>query len=246
MNRITVYERADFKGLSREFTCDVPDLHELDFGDCIASLKVVGQPWIAYTDPKYEGELHAFEEGEYPSVETNLAYGYFNDRVASHVVQRGVWLLYQHPGRGGWHCLAWPGEHLADYKPELNFQARLSHLRPLRPGQPLVSARLLWEQKRVEEESFHFSNATSLKAGLSFTLTVEASNVFTVQKGRSESSTRRERVEVQLPAKIPPRTALSIQVLRKEVTLSVPVLLTITQNEAVRTETGEYRSISGT
>ncbi|NWY75690.1 EDSP protein, partial [Erithacus rubecula] len=175
MNRITVYERANFEGLSREFTCDVPDLHELDFGDCIASLKVEGQPWIAYTDPKYEGEPHAFEEGEYPSVdrpnsfsalrlvhhdlgdpqitlyehpnfqgackvvteETNLAYGYFNDRVASHVVQRGVWLLYQHPGRGGWHCLAWPGERLADYKLELNFQSRLSHLRPLRPGRPL-------------------------------------------------------------------------------------------------------------
>uniref|UniRef100_A0A8C3D7C6 Uncharacterized protein n=1 Tax=Corvus moneduloides TaxID=1196302 RepID=A0A8C3D7C6_CORMO len=156
MNRITVYERANFEGLSREFTCDVPDLHELDFGNCIASLKVEGQPWIAYTDPKYEGEPHAFEEGEYPSVdrpnsfsalrlvhhdlgdpqitlyehpnfqgackvvteETNLAYGYFNDRVASHVVQRGVWLLYQHPSRGGWHCLAWPDEHLADYKLE--------------------------------------------------------------------------------------------------------------------------------
>uniref|UniRef100_A0A8V5GZ39 Uncharacterized protein n=1 Tax=Melopsittacus undulatus TaxID=13146 RepID=A0A8V5GZ39_MELUD len=143
MNRITVYEHTNFEGLSREFTCDVPDLHELDFGDCISSLKVVGQPWIAYTDPKYEGQPHAFEEGEYPSIErpnsfsalrlvhhdlgdpqitlyehpnfqgackvvteeTNLAYGYFNDRVASHVVQRGVWLLYQHPGRGGWHCL---------------------------------------------------------------------------------------------------------------------------------------------
>uniref|UniRef100_A0A8C5TF16 Beta/gamma crystallin 'Greek key' domain-containing protein n=1 Tax=Malurus cyaneus samueli TaxID=2593467 RepID=A0A8C5TF16_9PASS len=147
MNRITVYERANFEGLSREFTCDVPDLHELDFGNCIASLKVEGQPWIAYTDPKYEGESHAFEEGEYPSVdrpnsfsalrlvhhdlgdpqitlyehpnfqgackvvteETNLAYGYFNDRVASHVVQRGVWLLYQHPRRGGWHCLLCAG-----------------------------------------------------------------------------------------------------------------------------------------
>ncbi|XP_054036404.1 epidermal differentiation-specific protein-like [Dryobates pubescens] len=213
MNRITVYERDNFEGLSREFTCDVPDLHELDFGNCIASLKVVGQPWIAYTVSKYEGESHVFEEGEYPSVErpnsfsalrlvhhdlgdpqiilyeqpnfqgackvvteeTNLAYGYFNDRVASHVVQRGVWLLYQHPGRGGWHCLAWP-----------------------------------------------------------------------VQKGRSESSTRRQRVEVQLPAKIPPHTALSIHILRKEVTLSVPVLLTITQNEAVSTEMGEYRSVSGT
>uniref|UniRef100_A0A8B9TK62 Beta/gamma crystallin 'Greek key' domain-containing protein n=1 Tax=Anas platyrhynchos TaxID=8839 RepID=A0A8B9TK62_ANAPL len=127
MNRITVYERPDFEGLSREFTCD-----------CARPPRVVGQPWIAYTEPKYEGEPHAFEEGEYPSVgrpnsfsalrlvhhdlgdpqitlyerpnfqgackvvteETNLAYGYFNDRVASHVVQRGVWLLYQHPGRG--------------------------------------------------------------------------------------------------------------------------------------------------
>ncbi|NXN15735.1 EDSP protein, partial [Indicator maculatus] len=175
MNQITVYERANFEGLSREFTCDVPDLHELDFGNCIASLKVVGQPWIAYTDPKYEGEPHVFEEGGYPSVErpnsfsalrlvhhdlgdpqivlyerpnfqgackvvteeTNLAYGYFNDRVASHVVQRGVWLLYQHPGRGGWYCLAWPGERLADYGLELNFQSRLSHLRPLQPGRPL-------------------------------------------------------------------------------------------------------------
>lgn len=95
-------------------------------------------------------------------------------------------------------------------------------------------------------QSFHFRNSTSLKAGLSFTLTVEASNAFTVQKGRRESNTRRERVEVQLPAKIPPCTALSIQVLRKEVTLSVPVLLTITQNEAVRTEMGKYRSVSGT
>ncbi|XP_009075636.1 PREDICTED: epidermal differentiation-specific protein-like, partial [Acanthisitta chloris] len=240
-------------------------------------------PWIAYTDPKYEGQPHAFEEGEYPSVErpnsfsalrlvhhdlgdpqitlyehpnfqgafkvvteeTNLAYGYFNDRVASHMVQRGVWLLYQHPGRGGWHCLAWPGEHLADYKLELNFQARLAHLRPTESEQTL-SASSSREYGTTLWQSFHFSNATSLKAGLAFTLTVEASNIFTVQKGRSESSTRQERVEVQLPAKIPPRTALSIQVLRKEVTLSVPVLLTITQNEVVRTEMGEYRSVSGT
>uniref|UniRef100_A0A8C6YZQ4 Beta/gamma crystallin 'Greek key' domain-containing protein n=1 Tax=Nothoprocta perdicaria TaxID=30464 RepID=A0A8C6YZQ4_NOTPE len=129
-------QRADFEGLSREFSCDVPDLHELDFGDCIASLKVLGQPWVAYTGAKYEGEAHVFEEGEHPAVgrprsfsslrlvhhdlcepqitlyerphfqgarkvvteETNLAYGYFNDRVGSHEVQRGVWELSQHPG----------------------------------------------------------------------------------------------------------------------------------------------------
>uniref|UniRef100_A0A7M4G1X3 Beta/gamma crystallin 'Greek key' domain-containing protein n=1 Tax=Crocodylus porosus TaxID=8502 RepID=A0A7M4G1X3_CROPO len=154
-NRIVVYERPGFEGLQREFTCDVPDLHELDFGDCISSLRVEGQPWVAYTGPKYEGEAFAFEEGEYAAVEprgrlsslrlvhhdldeplitlyehagfagrskavteeTNLAYGYFDDRVSSHVVQRGVWLLYQDPGRGGRQYIAWPGERLADYRP---------------------------------------------------------------------------------------------------------------------------------
>ncbi|XP_006036689.1 glutamine--tRNA ligase [Alligator sinensis] len=146
-NRIVVYERPGFEGLQREFTCDVPDLHELDFGDCISSLRVVGQPWVAYTGPKYEGDAFPFEEGEYAEVEprgsfsslrlvhhdldepqitlyedagfagrskvvreeTNLAYGYFDDRVSSHEVQRGVWLLYQDPGRGGRQYIAWPG-----------------------------------------------------------------------------------------------------------------------------------------
>ncbi|XP_067396460.1 epidermal differentiation-specific protein-like [Emydura macquarii macquarii] len=317
VNKIVVYEHAEFEGLCREFTSDVPDLHELDFGDCICSLRVTGQPWIAYTAPKYEGDAYAFEEGEYRTVEksralsalrlvhhdlaepqitlyehpdyagqskvvteeTNLTYGYFNDRVSSHVVQRGVWLLYRHPARAGWYHVAWPGERLPDYKAELGFQNCLSHLRPLQAGRPAVSARILWDQRRVEDErdvlideivgvnttdleqtfttsssreyvtttlqSFRFSNATSLRVGLSFTLAVEASNVFTVEKGRSESSTRRDRVEVQLPAKIPPRTELTIHVVRKESTVSVPVQLTVTQNERTTTEPGEYRCVSG-
>ncbi|EMP26594.1 Glutaminyl-tRNA synthetase [Chelonia mydas] len=74
INKIIVYERTDFEGLSREFTSDVPDLHELDFGDCICSLRVVGQPWIAYTAPKYEGDAYALEEGEYRTVEKNKAF----------------------------------------------------------------------------------------------------------------------------------------------------------------------------
>uniref|UniRef100_A0A8C4W6Z9 Beta/gamma crystallin 'Greek key' domain-containing protein n=1 Tax=Gopherus evgoodei TaxID=1825980 RepID=A0A8C4W6Z9_9SAUR len=74
VNKIVVYEHADFEGLSREFTSDVPDLHELDFGDCICSLRVVGQPWIAYTAPKYEGDAYALEEGEYRTVEKNKAF----------------------------------------------------------------------------------------------------------------------------------------------------------------------------
>uniref|UniRef100_A0A8C3FSG5 Beta/gamma crystallin 'Greek key' domain-containing protein n=1 Tax=Chrysemys picta bellii TaxID=8478 RepID=A0A8C3FSG5_CHRPI len=169
---IVVYEHVDFEGLSREFTSDVPDLHELDFGDCICSLRVVGQPWIAYTAPKYEGDAYALEEGEYRTVEknkafsalrlvhhdladpqitlyeepdyagqskvvteeTNLTYGYFNDRVSSHVVQRGVWLLYKHPDRGGWYHIAWPGEHLPDYNQPCLHERHVSH--DCFPGNP--------------------------------------------------------------------------------------------------------------
>uniref|UniRef100_A0A670YSC2 Beta/gamma crystallin 'Greek key' domain-containing protein n=1 Tax=Pseudonaja textilis TaxID=8673 RepID=A0A670YSC2_PSETE len=170
MNRIVVYDKPNFEGLSKEFTCDIPDLHELDFGDCISSLKVRGQPWVAYKLSKFEEDGVVFEEGDYAEIdnnnrisslrlvhhdlsdpqitlyehpnyegqskvvkeETNLAYGYFNDRVSSHVVQRGVWLLYKNANRGGWYHIAWPGERIHDYKTEINI-SRLRRKRKTRP-----------------------------------------------------------------------------------------------------------------
>ncbi|XP_042309520.1 epidermal differentiation-specific protein-like [Sceloporus undulatus] len=317
MNKIIVYDKADFEGLSKEFTCDIPDLHELDFGNCISSLKVIGQPWVAYKSPRFEGDGFAFEEGNYSEIdksnnisslrlvhhdlseplitlyelpnyegqrkvvqeETNLAYGYFNDCVSSHVVQRGVWLLYKHPNRGGWYHVAWPGERIRDYKTEINFDDSVSHLRPLQPGRPIITAKLLWDQKKVEDEkdilideivgtncteyeqafttntcreytttvfqSFHFSNTTTLKLGFSFQVTLEAANVFVVQKGKQESTTTSEKVEVLLPAKIPPHTQLCIHVVKKETTTSIPVELTICQNGKERKEQAEYRCVSG-
>nr|XP_020651073.1 epidermal differentiation-specific protein-like [Pogona vitticeps] len=317
MNKIIVYDKANFEGLSKEFTSDVPDLHELDFGNCISSLKVIGQPWVAYTTSKFEGDGLAFEEGNYEEIdknnkisslrlvhhdlseplitlyenpnyegqrkvvqeETNLTYGYFNDRVSSHVVQRGVWLLYKHPNRGGWYHIAWPGERIRDYKTELDFDDSLSHLRPLQPGRPVITAKLLWDQKKVEAEkdvlideiigtncteyeqaftantcreyttnifqSFHFCNTTSLKFGFSFQVTVEGSNVFVVEKGKHESTTTNEKVEVLLPAKVPPCTQLSIHVIKKETTTSVPVELTLCQNGKEKKEQAEYRCVSG-
>ncbi|XP_015277613.1 PREDICTED: epidermal differentiation-specific protein-like [Gekko japonicus] len=317
MNKIIVYDKPNFEGLSKEFTSDVPDLHELDFGDCISSLKVIGQPWVAYKVPKFEGDGFAFEEGNYEEVsknnnfsslrlvhydlsdpqitlyelpnfegqskvvteETNLAYGYFNDSVSSHVVQKGVWLLYKNPNRSGWYHVAWPGERIHDYKTELNFDDSVSHLQPLKPGRPIITAKLLWDQKKVEDErevlideivgtnctkydqaftantsreyattvlqSFHFSNTTSLKLGFSFQVTVGASNVLVVEKGKHESTTTNEKVDVMLPAKIPPCTELSIHVVKKETTTSVPVELTIIQNGKEKKEHAEYKCVSG-
>ncbi|XP_061478068.1 epidermal differentiation-specific protein-like [Rhineura floridana] len=317
MNKIIVYDKSNFEGLSKEFTCDIPDLHELDFGDCISSLKVIGQPWVAYKTAKFEGDGFAFEEGDYGEIdksnkisslrmvhhdlsdpqitlyehpnyegqskvvneETNLTYGYFNDRVSSHVVQSGVWLLYKHPNRGGWYHIAWPEERIHDYKTELNFDDSVSHLQPLQAGRPIITAKLMWDQKKVEAEkdilideivgtncteyeqaftanssreytatvfqSFHFSNTTSLKLGFSFQVTVGGANVFVVEKGKHECTTTSEKVEVLLPAKIPPCTQLCIQVVRKETTTSVPVELTICQNGKERKEHAEYRCVSG-
>lgn len=316
-NKIVVYDKPNFEGLSKEFTCDIPDLHELDFGDCISSLTVIGQPWVAYKVPKFEGDGFAFEEGDYAEIdknnhfsslrlvhydlsepeitlyehpnyegqskvvteETNLAYGYFNDRVSSHIVQKGVWLLYKHPNRGGWYHIAWPGEHIQDYKTELNFNNSVSHLQPLQPGRPTILAKLLWDQKKVEAEcdvlidelvgtnctqyeqaftanssreysatvfqSFRFCNNTTLKLGFSFYLEVGVANTFTVEKGKQESITTSEKVEVLLPAKIPPCTELAIQVVKKETTTTVPVELTIRQNGKETKEFAEYQCVSG-
>uniref|UniRef100_A0A8C4WAP9 Beta/gamma crystallin 'Greek key' domain-containing protein n=1 Tax=Gopherus evgoodei TaxID=1825980 RepID=A0A8C4WAP9_9SAUR len=165
VNKIVIYEHADFEGLSREFTSDVPDLHELDFGDCICSLRVVGQPWIAYTAPKYEGDAYALEEGEYRTVEknkafsalrlvhhdladpqitlyeepdyagqskvvteeTNLTYGYFNDRVSSHVVQRGPWIAYTAPKYEGDAYALEEGEYRTVEKNKAFSALRLVH-----------------------------------------------------------------------------------------------------------------------
>ncbi|XP_019392545.1 PREDICTED: epidermal differentiation-specific protein-like [Crocodylus porosus] len=277
-NRIVVYERPGFEGLQREFTCDVPDLHELDFGDCISSLRVEGQPWVAYTGPKYEGEAFAFEEGEYAAVEprgrlsslrlvhhdldeplitlyehagfagrskavteeTNLAYGYFDDRVSSHVVQRGVWLLYQDPGRGGRQYIAWPGERLRE--------VLLDELVAVNEtdAEQALSSGTSREYSTVTAQSFRFGADTRLRAGLAFTLALEAAADFRVEKGRSESRTVRERAEVLLPAKVPPRTRLAVQVVRREAAVTVPVELTLLQNQRVRTERGEYRCRSAT
>ncbi|XP_053156222.1 epidermal differentiation-specific protein-like [Hemicordylus capensis] len=317
MNKIIVYDKPHFEGLSKEFACDIPDLHELDFGDCISSLKVIGQPWVVYKAPKFEGDGFAFEEGDYEEIEnnnkisslrlvhydlsdpqitlyehpnyegqskvvteeTNLAYGYFNDRVSSHVVQKGVWLLYKNPNRGGWYHIAWPKERIHDYKTEINFDDSVSHLQPLQPGRPIITAKLLWDQKKVEAEqdilidelvgsnctdyeqvftantcreyttsvfqSFLFSNTTTLRLGFSFKVNVGAANVFVVEKGKHESITTSEKVEVMLPAKIPPCTQLCIQVVKKETTTTVPVELTICQNGKEKKEHAEYRCVSG-
>uniref|UniRef100_A0A4W4E0S3 Beta/gamma crystallin 'Greek key' domain-containing protein n=1 Tax=Electrophorus electricus TaxID=8005 RepID=A0A4W4E0S3_ELEEL len=71
MNKIIVYEHINFEGLSKEFTSNVSNLVEHFFNDTISSLKVIGNPWVAYTDINFSGSQAVYEEGEYNRVNPN-------------------------------------------------------------------------------------------------------------------------------------------------------------------------------
>ncbi|XP_048346567.1 epidermal differentiation-specific protein-like [Sphaerodactylus townsendi] len=316
MNKIIVYEHGYFKGLCREFTSDVPDLHSMDFGDCISSIKVIGQPWLAFSDQDYKGVVHAYEEGEYDHIsqndsisslqlvsedlehpqitmfdkpdfkgtskiiteETNLIYGYFNDKLSSHVVQKGVWVLYEHGNRRGWQYIAREGNKLSNYESVFHINKKCSHVYPLKGGQPTIISNILWDSRKIESErdvvideingvnhtdsEQIFTTTTSkiyetttnhsfklkssaLKIDGRFYLRIDPNTNLLVEQGSMDSTVTKDKVEVSIPAKIPPQSELNIRVIRKVITASVPVELTITKNGKSKTECAEYRSVSG-
>lgn len=317
MNKIIVYEHPDFKGLSKEFASDVSDLSKVSFDNCISSLKVIGNPWVAYTDANFAGEPTAYEEGEYASVyynddisslelvredlnnpqitlyedenyqgrrlvlntETNLLYGTFNDTVSSHKVQKGAWVLYQHSDRGGYIQVARAGRDVPKYE---WFDNRLTHVHPLKAGKATIKAEVEWDKKKeraksviIESitvvnngseyqifttdvnreysgsvtESFKFSDSTQIGFGTKLEVPLfgfnigqsfNASNTFTVEKGKSTTTTKTKSIRVSLPARIPPHTKLTVNVVRKEVIVMVPVKLTSTTGFLSEVEYGEY------
>ncbi|XP_036448377.1 epidermal differentiation-specific protein-like [Colossoma macropomum] len=322
MSKIILYEHVNFQGISREFTSSVSNLIQENFNDCISSLKVIGNPWVAYSDINFSSNPEIYEEGEYARVEhndsisslelvtedltdpqitlyehvnyqgrsivlkneTNLCHGSFNDVASSHKVQRGAWVLYEHIDRHGAKMVARASRDVPSYG---WFNDRVSHLRPLKPGMPTITAEVLWDKKEEHVKSvildsicglnhgeceqsfstelcreyegsvtdnFSFSNATQITLGSTFDVDVEMmkascnlslSNTFTVEKGSSNTRTERKSVQISLPTTVPPHTKLTVNVVRKEVDVKVPVKLTITTGSHSRDEFGEYRCQSG-
>ncbi|XP_066545047.1 epidermal differentiation-specific protein-like [Amia ocellicauda] len=276
MSKIIVYEHPDFQGFSREFTSDVPNLREVCFDDCISSVKVIGQPWVLYRDPNYQGQQRVFEEGEYASVEehdtisslqlvtedlsdpqitlyeherfkgkcivltceTNLCQASFNDTASSHKVQRGAWVLYEHIDRGGVQMVARAGDEKSAYASSDN---RLSHLRPLKPGRPTVTAEILWDKKEEQVRSVtidsmcslnHSDHKQSFSAGLSREHEVLITETFTfsdssqISKGVSFSiDVSQARLKFNASTFSVEKGGSNTKTERKKVQVSLPVKL---------------------
>ncbi|KAL7864053.1 hypothetical protein AOLI_G00154730 [Acnodon oligacanthus] len=278
MSKIIVYEHFDLQGISREFTSSVSNLIQESFNDCISSLKVIGNPWVVYSDINFSGTQEVYEEGEYARVEHNDSISSL-EMVMEDLTDPQI-TLYEHVNYHGRSIVL---------KNETNLchgsfnDIASSH----KPGKPTITAEVLWDKKEEHVKSvildsicglnhgereqsfstelcrdyegsvtdnFSFSNATEITIGTSFSVNVEIikgsknlslSKTFTVEKGSSNTRTEKKSVQISLPATVPPCSKFTVNVVRKEVDVTVPVKLTITTGSHSRDEFGEYRCQSG-
>ncbi|XP_017542775.2 epidermal differentiation-specific protein-like [Pygocentrus nattereri] len=96
MNKIIVYEHVDFRGLSKEFTSDVSNLIDHNFNDCVSSLKVIGNPWVAYRDVHFSGPQSVFEEGEYARLENHENDTFSSLQLVTEDLSNPQITLYEH------------------------------------------------------------------------------------------------------------------------------------------------------
>ncbi|NWR85429.1 EDSP protein, partial [Furnarius figulus] len=126
------YEHVNYKGQFLVFEEGDYSYVGDSMNDKISSLKLITEdlrnPQITlYEHTQYQGKTRVITEA------TNLAVGHDNDIMSSHKVQRGAWLLCEHSDGSGFQHLAREHEELPDYR-AINFNDKLSFLRPLRPG----------------------------------------------------------------------------------------------------------------
>ncbi|NXN03724.1 EDSP protein, partial [Sylvia borin] len=126
------YEHVNYKGQFLVFEEGEYNFVGNDMNDKISSLQVITEnlhhPQITlYEHIDYQGKSRIIREA------TILGAGHDNDIMSSHKVQRGAWLLCEHSDGSGFQYIAQKHEHLPNYK-AIDFNDKLSFLRPLRPG----------------------------------------------------------------------------------------------------------------
>ncbi|XP_053549029.1 epidermal differentiation-specific protein-like [Bombina bombina] len=105
--------------------------------------------------------------------------------------------------------------------------------------------------KATMSYNFKFSNSTSVEVGLSGKIpligevSASVSTNFTFDTGRSESSKVTTNIDVEVPATIPPKSRLIVNVMRKKYTARVPVEVTVQRNNIKSIIMGELVCDSG-
>ncbi|XP_076840088.1 epidermal differentiation-specific protein-like [Brachyhypopomus gauderio] len=235
--QITLYEHSEFRGKSIILTCET-NLGYGNFNDTASSHKVQRGVWVLYQHSNRCGAMMvARASRDMPN------YGWFNDKV-SHVRP----LL---PGRSIITSEVLWGQKQEQVKSVvidvLSGQNDTDH-------EQTFSTELNRVYEESDTDTFTFTNDSSISVGSKFELNVgvmkaesslSLTNTFTVEKGKSNTRKKVNGVRVTLPAKIPPHTKLTVNVVRKEVDMKVPVKLTITTGSHSKVEYGEYRSMSG-
>ncbi|OCT73362.1 hypothetical protein XELAEV_18036346mg [Xenopus laevis] len=67
-NIIELYALPNLQGRSHSLQADSPDLSTVGFLKRAQSLRVIGDPWIIFTETKYQGDFTYYKEGTYNSI----------------------------------------------------------------------------------------------------------------------------------------------------------------------------------
>ncbi|XP_028808854.1 epidermal differentiation-specific protein-like [Denticeps clupeoides] len=235
--QLTLYEHPNFGGRSITLNCET-NLCSGSFNDLASSYKVNRGAWILYENANRGGDTMVVRSGV-----SRKELGWFDNRV-SHA-------LPLKPGN-----LQVTAEILWDKKEEKTKSVVIDSICGLNHGkhEQTFCTEFTREYEGSVTESFNFSNATQVSVGMSFgfdiglvksEVTASLSNTFTVEKGSSNTKTERNGVKISLPATISPRTKLTVNIVRKEVDVKVPVKISLHTGFIADVEYGEYKCHAG-
>uniref|UniRef100_A0A8C4TAR2 Epidermal differentiation-specific protein-like n=1 Tax=Erpetoichthys calabaricus TaxID=27687 RepID=A0A8C4TAR2_ERPCA len=238
---ITLYEHGNYGGRKKDVTIET-NLCFSDFNDTASSHIVHRGVWVLYEHGDRGGRQIIARAGEKVANYGDLG---FNDQLSSlRPLQYGSPTV---KAKIQWEKMV----------KESDKNVKIDELVVVNESdtEQSFSSTATKEYETYASQSISFNNSTTITVGSKFSLdivpgvgvetNISASNTFTVEKGKTESSTSREKTEINLPVKIPPHTELTVNVMRKEMSVRVPVEFTVTRGSNTKKEYGEYRCNSG-
>ncbi|XP_062872208.1 epidermal differentiation-specific protein-like [Trichomycterus rosablanca] len=231
--QITLYEHADYKGRSIVLTTETK-LSYGNFNDIASSHKVQKGVWVLYQHVDRRGDKMLARAGhDVPGYKT------LNDRISQ-----------VRPLKAGRPFVT--AELMWEQRQEQERSITIDSICGVNYGttEQTFTTELSREYEGSSTESFNFSHSTQVSVGVTFTLdllllntnlNLSVNKTFTIEKGKSVTRTERKSIKVSLPAIIRPKTKLTVNVVRKELDVIVPVKLTIYTGFQTVVEYGEYR-----